>query len=250
MTLSKSYIPNLSFAALALCACSNAMAQEEGGWDWMIAPYGWAASIDTGLKTETPPSSSSNDTEFDDLVDKLDGAFEMHVEGQGDHFGAFADFTYLGLADSGDHPRFRTESDLDSRLFDLAAVWSPGSERMRGAELFAGLRYIDVDFTAQLEPLNPAFPKVSLDTGKSFSDFLVGARYTWAFAERWGLTLRGDGSWGDTDGTWNASVVGQYRTTHGAWLFGYRYLDVRIEVDGRTTELKMHGPEVGYGFRF
>lgn len=233
-----------------LCLPSTAGAATGGGWEWLVAPYGWAASIGTDLKTTTPPSESSSDTNFGNVLDKLDGAFQIHVEGQGDRFGIFTDFTYLGLADTRDHPRFGIESDLDARLFELAGVWSPGDERYRGLDLFAGLRYIDVDLTVQLEPANPAFPTVALDGGDSFSDFMLGARYTWALAERWSLTLRGDGSFGDTDGTWNASTVVQYRTGNGAWAFGYRYLDAEFEAGGHRTNLSMSGLEIGYAFRF
>lgn len=234
-------------AALFLAFPANAA---QPGWDWMVAPYGWAASIGTDLRTATPPSESSSDVEFRDLVDKLDGAFQIHVEGQGDAFGIFADFTYLGLSNRREHPRFATESDLDTRLFEIALVWNPGAQRYRGLDVFAGLRYIDVDFTTQLQPLNPAFPTVSLDTGDSFSDLMLGARYTWALTERWSLTLRGDGSFGDTDGSWNASAVAQYRTRRGGWLFGYRHLDVAIEAAGRKTDITMSGPQIGYAFRF
>lgn len=236
--------------AAPLCFSSTASAAEGEGWDWMIAPYGWAASIGTDLETTSPPSSASSDTEFSDLIDKLDGAFQIHIEGQGDRFGVFTDFTYLGLGDDNDHPRFNSESDLDARLFEIAAVWNPGEDRFRGLDVFAGLRYIDVDLTVRLEPVNPVFEAVTVDGGESFSDFMLGARYTWAMSDRWSLTLRGDGSFGDTEGTWNTSAVAQYRTGNGAWLFGYRYLDVELEAGGNTTNITMSGPEVGYAFRF
>ena len=242
----------LSLAMLCLTGFSvSAQAAEGEGWDWMVAPYGWAASIGTDLDTGVPPSGGvSNDTAFDDIVDKIDGAFQIHIEGQGDHWGVFSDFTFLGLADSHDRPRFHTESDLDTRLFELAAVWSPDDERFQGLDVFAGLRYIDVDLTVQLDPENPLFDTTTFDGGETFNDFMIGARYTWALSDRWGVTLRGDGSFGDTEGTWNTSVVGSYRMKHGAWLFGYRYLSVELETGDSNTKITMNGPMVGYGFMF
>lgn len=239
-----------SCIALALCFSANANAAEGDGWEWLIVPYGWAASIGTDLKTTSPPSESSTDTDFRDVVDKLDGAFEIHIEGQGDRFGMFADFTYLGLADGRNHPRFNIESDLDTRLFEIAGVWNPSDERYRGVDVFAGLRYIDVDFTSELRPVNPIFRTVTVDGGETFNDFMVGARYTWALSERWGLTARGDASFGDTEGTWNVSAVVQYRTGNGAWVFGYRHLDVELETRSSNTHITMSGPQVGYAFRF
>ena len=235
---------------LLASACVVAPTHAAERMDWVVAPYGWGASIGTDVKTTLPPSESSSDTDFRDVVDKLDGAFEIHIEGQGDRFGFFTDFTYLGIADDRTHPRFVINSDLDTRLFELAAVWNPSPERFKGVDVFAGLRYIDVDLTVQLDPNNPSFNDVAIDGGRTYNDFMVGTRYTWELSNRWALTLRGDGSFGDTDGTWNASAVAQFRTGNGAWLFGYRHLDVEIEAGGSKTHITMSGPEIGYAFRF
>jgi hypothetical protein len=236
--------------AAPLCFLSPAHAAQGEGWVWMVAPYGWAASIGADLETAVPPSPAIADKTFDDILDKFDGAFQVHIEGQGDRFGVFADFTYLGLADEKNFSRFATESDLDTRLFEVAAVWSPGAEHFRGFDVFAGLRYIDVDFTLKLDPVNPAFGNVTVDSGDSFSDFMLGARYTWAMSERWGLTLRGDGSFGETEGTWNASAIGQYRMKRGAWFLGYRYLAAEFDNGSAEANITLSGPLVGYGFMF
>lgn len=232
------------------CLSSPVHAAEGEGWDWMVAPYLWAASIDADLETGSPPSPAGSDRDFGDVLDELDGVFQIRAEGQGDQFGVFTDFIYLGLADSRDFSRFATESDLDARLFDLAAVWAPGAERFRGFEVFAGLRYIDLDFTLQLDPVNPLFDNATVDVAESYSDFLLGARYTWAMSERWGLTVRGDGSFGGTEGTWDASAMAQYRMKRGAWFLGYRYLNAEIATEDATVNVTMSGPLVGYGFMF
>lgn len=225
-------------------------ARAADGWDWMVAPYLWAVNINTDAKTAKPPWSGSNDRTFNDVLDDLDGAFQMHVEGQGDRFGLFADFTYLGLAANKNFERFSTDTDLDSRLFEAAAVWNPSPGRFDGLDVFAGLRHINVDFNMNLYPVNPQLGDARVHVSQSWSDLMVGVRYTFPLADRWKLTLRGDGSWGDTDGTWNASAVVQYETKHGAWLFGYRYLDVALKDNDKTLNITLNGLEVGYGFKF
>ena len=60
------------------------------------------------------------------------------------------------------------------------------------------MRYIDLDLTTRFVPDNPQFAPRTLDVGDSYVDFLLGARYTWALSDRWSLTLRGDGSTGDS----------------------------------------------------
>lgn len=253
MMRTKKFVACGMMLAVGSLTSLSAQAQTDDGdaWQWMVAPYAWGVSFDTDLqRTEPPAGGISNDTGFDDVLDKFDGAFQVHAEGQGEHFGVFADFTYLGLADEQDRPRFRTETDLDARLFEIAGVWSPDDERYKGLDVFAGLRYIDVDMTVNFDPVDAAFATTVFDGSQSFSDFMVGARYNWALSDRWGLTLRGDGSFGDTEGTWNTSAVANFRMKRGAWLFGYRYLSVEVETGGTNTELTMSGPMIGYGFIF
>ena len=236
-------------AALSLINFSqSAHAAESERWDWMVAPYLWVPTIGTDVRAETPPDDS--ETEFADIIDKIDGAFLLRLEGQGDHFGVFADLIFLGVADDSDRPLSHTASDLDTWLIEAAGVWSPGDDRYRGLGLFAGLRYVDVDLTVEVDPVNPLFDTGTVATDKSYSDLMVGARYTLAFAERWGLTLRGDGSFGDTEGSWSASAIAQYRTGNGGWFFGYRHLSVEVETGDSTTEITMSGPAIGYGFSF
>lgn len=231
--------------------CPLAQAADSDGWEWIVAPYVWAVGFKTDLQRTQPPAGGvSNDINFDNVLDKFDGAFQIHVEGQEQHWGVLADFTYLGLADNRDYPRFHTESDLDARLFDLAAVWSPGDDRYNGWDVFAGLRYIDVNLTVDFMPVNPLFATSSFKSGETFNDFLVGGRYTWTLSDRWGVSLRGDTSFGGTDGTWNASAVASYKTNSGSWLFGYRYMDAKMSSGDNDIKIVMHGPEVGYGFRF
>jgi len=239
----------LAVAVLSLINFSPAARAAAGeGWDWTVAPYLWAASIGTDVNADAPPAGT--DSDFPDIIDKIDGAFMGRLEAQGDHFGAFFDVIFLSLADDNDHRLSHTESDLDAWLIDAAGVWSPGDDRSRGLGLFAGLRYVDIDLAVQVDPINPLFDTAKIGTNKGYSDVLVGARYTWAFSERWGLTLRGDGSFGDTEGSWSASAIAQYRTSNGGWLFGYRYLSVEIGSGNGNTELTLSGPAIGYGFSF
>lgn len=225
-----------------------ARAASPGEWEWMVAPYAWGASLGTDLETRQPPFE--NEREFDSIIDKIDGAFQIHIEGQGDRFGMFTDFTYLSLADHKDFQRAGTRSDLDSRLFEIAAVWRPGQRGSGGLEVFAGLRYIDLDLSVRFDPFNPLFEDRRSDVDRTYSDFMAGIRYTWATGERWRWTLRGDGSVGDTDGTWNVSGMGQYRVKYGSWLFGYRHLSVEVEDGDSRVDITLDGPMVGFGFAF
>ncbi|MGO4222178.1 hypothetical protein AB4Y64_10040 [Lysobacter sp. TAF61] len=227
---------------------SHADSADPGEWKWMVAPYLWAASVGTDLHTPFPVSEGGSD--FTNVIDDIDGVFQAHVEGQNGAYGLFADFTYFGLGGDQDYERINTDSQLDAYLFEAAAVWSPGEDRLKGIEVFGGLRYIDIDLTVTFDPHDPRFGTLELNPNDSYADFMLGARYTWAFAQRWRVTLRGDGSFGQTDGTWNASIVGQYQVKYGEWLLGYRYLTAKFEDQRRKIDITMSGPMVGFGFVF
>ena len=251
----KPKLPRAPFyaAILFLSAISPAAHASDGeGWNWMIAPYGWFVGIETDLTLPNfPPGGEPSDVDYPDILRDIDGAFQIHFEGQGDDFGMFADFTLLGLSDERDFDRFHTESDMDTRLFEAAGVWSPGDERGKGIEVFAGLRYIDLDTTFAMIPTNPAFATKTYDNGTSYSDFMLGVRYTFDISERFGVTLRGDGSVGQTEGTWNMSAVADYKMKSGAWFFGYRYMTGELGLDdGRSMDVTLDGPMLGYGFIF
>jgi hypothetical protein len=69
----------LGIAVLSLIDFSPAAHAAEGeGWDWMVAPYLWAASIRTDVNAEAPPAGT--DSAFSDVIDKIDGAFMARLE--------------------------------------------------------------------------------------------------------------------------------------------------------------------------
>jgi hypothetical protein len=244
-------VPRKSLLCLAIALAGVAPQANAADWDWMVAPYVWLPSINSDLERTVPPEGGiSADTSFDDILDKGDGAFLIRAEGQGDDFGVLADFVYLGLADDHEFERFNTETDLDARLFDLAGVWSPGDERYQGFEVIAGLRYIDVNVSAQFDPVNPAFATTSFNGGDTLYDFMLGVRFTTELSDKWSLSLRGDGSTGDSEGTWNFDGTVYYKTNSGAWFAGYRYLSVEYGNNDRNVRLNLSGPTFGYAFKF
>jgi hypothetical protein len=233
-------------AALALACAGPAQAQE---WDWVIAPYLWMASIDTDLNEDSPPVE--NERNYDSVLDQFDGTFQLHAEGQGDRWGLMGDVLWMGLADERDGPIANTRADLDATVWDFAAVWNVEPARYEGLDVFAGIRYIDLSFDVRFDPVDPAFADVEATLDDSYADFLVGARYTAALSERWKLISRVDGSFGDTDGTLNASLMAAWETEDlGSWAFGYRYMNGELGNDDRDIDVTLHGPVVSYAFGF
>lgn len=243
----KRYLPAAILLSLAMPAQAAA---DTGGeaWDWYVAPYLWMPSVGVDLNRNMPPFG--NETAFDDIISKIDMALFVHAEGQGDRFGVFGDFIYFSLSDDKTRQVYSSEASLDATVIEVAGVWNVSPERYDGLDLFAGLRYFDVELGLQLDPVNPSFATVDLGTDDSFADAMIGARYNAKLSDRWGVALRGDGSWGDTDGSYSASAMFNYKMGNGAWLFGYRYLEVELPTTAQSVTIDLSGPVVGYAFSF
>jgi hypothetical protein len=91
----------------------------------------------------------------------------------------------------------------------------------------------------------------------SYTDFLIGARYTGEINQNWFYRFRGDVSAGGTDGTWSLMGVGGYRfgkELNMSVLLGYRHLEIDLEEDkGPVTisqDLTMSGPFVAFNYAF
>jgi hypothetical protein len=217
------------------------------GWSWTVAPYLWATSISTNLKKEGAPEFGT-ESEFDDLLSKLDMAFQLHVEGQGDRFGAFADITYIALSDSKDRPVYTADTSLDTKLIEVAGVWNVDPERFEGLDLFAGVRHIQAGTDVELVPVNPLLSTANLKFDQSFTDFMAGARYNATLSERWGLTLRADGGWGDTETDYSVSALLRYKMSKGSMILGYRYMELGVAGDSQDLDLTLQGPVLAFAF--
>lgn len=242
-------------AAMAAAPLGLANAADSDSLTWYVTPYLFAPGVTVDLHTnpdiDIDPDYNS-ESDFSDIIDKLDMAFMGHVEAQGDAFGAYADVLYVDFGDSKDYEYFRSNSDFSTVVLDLAGVWSPGEGRYKGLELIGGLRHIRMDFEANLIPDNTDNDTRTVGSSQNFTDFMLGARYLGEFNPTWGYGLHADGSWGDTDGTLNLSAMLTYKLKSGVIEGGYRYMDVQLPVgnNGGDLDIALSGLVLGYSFVF
>lgn len=220
-----------------------------GKWDWAVTPYLWATSISSDIRKDGAPPVGS-DVDFDDILSKLDMAFQLHVEGQGDRFGAFADYTYLALSDSNERPAFTSDASIDTTIFEAAAVWNVEPTRFEGVDVFAGLRHLQVGSDVELDPVDPTRSNINLKMDQSFTDFMVGVRYNATLSDRWGLTLRADGGWGDTESDYSVNALMRYQLKKGTMVFGYRYMQIGVRGDAQKVDMAMQGPIIAFSKQF
>ena len=238
-------------AALLVAAAPISAAHADDSWDWSLAPYAWLPAIGTSLSTNAPPIDTEGTTQFSGWAPKLGFTIPLHLEAQGDEFGILSDILYLPLSNDRKGRVFGTESEFDAGLFELAGVWSPGPVRHEGFEVIGGLRYLWASLDLKLVPNNSALSSGTISIDKNYADFMLGARYITPLSDRWSFSVRADGSWGSTDGTYGASGVFTYTTDGGgAWVLGYKYMRVKFSSDNAEANARLYGPEFAYIFKF
>jgi hypothetical protein len=237
------------FLLLAACANANpALAQDSDKLRWAITPYLWAS--DTTLDLAFQDTNVGGDIAFSDVLDVLDAAFMLHVEGGRGNWSAFADITYLATSDTAERPLLTVDSDNKQTFVDAAVSYWPqgvGSP----FSVFAGLRYTGFDDRY-------IFRDGGTEVGRQASnadyyDALLGLRYRFDLAERWSVETRGDYGFGDSEGVFllRASVayaVGKQRQNR--LLFGYQYKQSEYQDGDVRTEFQNTGPTAGFSFRF
>ena len=66
--------------------------------------------------------------------------------------------------------------------------------------------------------------------------------------------LGNDSAWGRIlrryHGTWNASAVRQLQDGDRRLVLRLSYLSIELESDDHRIDIALHGPEIGYGFKF
>ena len=229
---------------------STALAQDGDEFDWSVTPYFWASDTALDLTVEDTDINGGVKIPFSDLLDVLDTAFQIHVEGGKGKWSGFGDFTYLETSDTIDRPLLNIDTNSKQTFLDAAiAYWPEGAGSQ--FNFYGGLRY--TGFDDRYTFLLGADPLEEQRSTADYYDALVGIRYRFVLSERWGLLTRADTSFGDSEGTW--LVQGLFAYTVGARqrnriLFGYQYKEAEFKDGGIDSEFTYDGPMAGFNFRF
>lgn len=241
-------------------SAESAVAQE---WEWVVAPYVWASDTSVDVFVNNEPVFGA-DLSFSDLIDKIDMALQLHVEGRRDKFGFFLDLTYLDLGETTTTPANPPlpgdtviDTDIELTMIEAGGTYWPSGE-LSGLSLLLGVRVIDLGVDVIITPPSPSpLSGTRVQSSVTLTDGFAGLRYVAPLGQRWILTLRGDAGAGDSDLTWNASAILGYqfgKNNRYNMLLGYRHLVIEFEdnIDGVRVEVEqtMSGPEVGFAFRF
>ena len=238
-------------ASISLALPASAIAED---WEWLVAPYAWVPSVKFDQSGDGGGNISGSD-----LIDKTDAAGMIRIEAKRDRFGILVDYIFLGLSDDAfidTVPAFpqgiNVRADLDLNVLELAGTYRLGANES-GADLIFGLRRISSDKTLLATPVGLVTQRLDLDN--EYNDVMLGGRYLHRFNERWDFTLRGDVSFGDSEGTLNLQTsIGFHVVGPFSVQLGYRHaeLEYEEEVDGGvdTTKIDLSGAYLGAVFRF
>lgn len=219
---------------------------------WSFTPYVWL--MDTAVDLDFHDQSIDQEIKFTDVIDKVEFAFQGHLERNTDQFGLFADATYFSLADKATENGVTVDVDIKMEIYEVGALYHLSGSSLAGISLLGGLRYVsnEQDIKLQGDGEFGLLHESSISVG--LTDAMLGARYVKNISDRWQLGLRGDYSTGDTEGTWNiqALIGRQFQTKRfsGSMLIGYRYLQMDTEDGPIQSEFTLSGPIIGTRFEF
>lgn len=247
--------PNFLSAIVLFFGCcgliTTASAQENSGPNWSITPYMWGSSTKVDL-TFRDANIGAGDVSFSDLLDVLDVAFMIQIEGGKGQWSAFGDLTYLKTSDTNEEGVFTIDSDSKQTYLDAAVAYWPGGVGSQ-FNLFGGMRYSKLDDRYSYVGNVGGLIEGQVRNSNSYYDVLLGLRYRFDFTDRWQLLTHGDYAFGDSEGVYLLRANFAYtigKKQQNRILFGYQYKDAEYKDGDLKTAFTNHGPMVGFDFRF
>ena len=258
MTLSGAPAETRTYSRIGVLAMllSFALPAHADEAEWLVAPYGWLSGVSFDQSVD---DGASGNISARDLIDKSDAAGMIRVEAAKARWGFTLDYLWVGVSDdrvvripSSPVPNVGVVADFDMAILEMGGFYRPSGED-RGVDYLFGLRRFSTETTLILIP-DGELPR-RFDRDSEFTDVFLGARYLHRFDDNWDATLRGDVSFGDTEGTVNLLASVGYRFNElFALQLGYRHamfeFDDVISGVGETTEIELSGPFLGAVFRF
>jgi hypothetical protein len=254
-------IRNLPLAVAAAAAAMASGAASAEDWQWAATPYVWATDLGVEL-TVADRSLVDAEVPFSDLVDKLDGAALVRVEGMRGQHGMAFDLFSVELVDAhvvelpgGSGANLAIDARVGLSILDAAGVYDAHGDG-EGFALVYGARVIEqrnaIDTT--LARGGMTIGGRSFDTTDTLIDGLVGLRYARALPHNFSYAFAADVSTGDTELTWSAGPTIGYAFGDGdryQVTAGYR----RMDVDFATAEhvdadMSMSGLSIGFRIEF
>jgi hypothetical protein len=248
------------FRLALLISCSVALgtpamtqaAQDDGGWDFVLAPYVLFPHMSGNVTVGGSPSEV--DVGPGDVFENLDFGAMLHLEMANPNWAITFDGYYVDLGAAADIPESGQTANVDIKqwMLEAAGLWSAAE----WAEVGIGARLNSIEGSLLAEALGPA-PEIDESGKHTWVDPVIVARLTAPLENRWRLGVRGDiGGFGiGSSFTWQIRPFVGYRFANLFELvLSYRALGMDYET-GSGAELFVYdvttfGPELGFVFHF
>ncbi len=254
--------------ALALTTTTAVQAGDTGsstGWQHRVLIYGWLPSLSGTLNYDIPGSGGDAGADASELIDNLKMVFMGAYEGRKDKWSLKADVIYLNLGNT-DHDsvsipigpgqgqiQVGAKQSLTGWVLSFYGGYNTIQTEQATLDLVAGLRYLDIDTSAELNisgPLPPTIPGLNLSQSVGLWDGVVGVKGHFNINENWFVPYHLDVGAGDSDLTWQAVAGVGYRFKWGDTLLAYRHLYYDQGDSGLIQDLEFSGPALGVNFHF
>lgn len=205
-------------------------------WKYKFYLYGWLSDISGDITAHG--ATVPFDVKFEDIVEDVDSALQIHLEGSNGRWGWIADLNATSVQKSRTTPPLAFDQDLT--FVELAVTHRLGEY----FEVLGGARYYNVETI-----LSSGGVRV-VDSDKDLVDGFAGVRVIFPFSQAWSGIFRADIGAGGTELAVNAliGVNAQISKSFGLHV-GYRSLDLEIDSGsglGRTDlDIAFTGPILG-----
>jgi hypothetical protein len=252
------------FGPLASAVAAEEKPAEQSGWEFQVAPYLWAISMngDATVKGQ----EADVDVSFSDIWDELNLAFMMEYEARKGRLGLWGNTIYANLGKSNaDVNGIEIEPTVNSLWQGAGGFYRLGTWDLADSsgkktpsvtvDTYFGARYTYLDIRLDIKGAD------NVDGDKQWVEPLAGVRTFWDLSERWTINLTGDigGVAFGSDFAWNAFGLIGYRFSlfgedNARAFAGYRALS-QDYTDGSGDDkfewdVTLYGPVLGLAITF
>lgn len=224
-------------------------------WSYNAVLYGWVPAMDASVDTRFGEVESSGSGS--DALSALDMAFMGTFEARRGKWGLIGDLIYADLSNSEATPRGVLFEDAEIGVKTTAlsgyATYRVYETEAVAFDIGGGVRAFDLSVDTALNAASDRVQDRGVSQTASWADPLLAARVIAPFGEKWFATAFADagGFITESSSTWQVlGTVGYRFDERWAAQFGYRYMNLEKEIDGRDVEVDLYGPLVGVSFRF
>jgi hypothetical protein len=247
------------FSPLTPAAAAEEKPDEKGGWEFQVAPYLWAISMngDATVKGQ----KADVDVSFSDIWDELNFAFMLEYEARKGRWGLWGNTIYANLGKSNaEVSGIEIEPTINAIWQGAGGLYRLGTWDLADAsdknipsvtvDTYFGARYTYLDLSLDIKGAD------NVDGDKHWVEPLVGVRTRWDLSERWTINLTGDigGIAFGSDFAWDALGLLGYRFSlfgedNASAFAGYRALSQDYS-DGSGDDkfewdVTLYGPVLG-----